>query len=46
VIIIDAKMVQENFIEVDGNKIRYLEAGHSKNTGVEPFPTLKKIIIL
>jgi pimeloyl-ACP methyl ester carboxylesterase len=32
VIIIDAKMVQENFIEVDGNKIRYLEAGHSKNT--------------
>ena len=25
-------MVQENFIEVDGNKIRYLETGHSKNT--------------
>jgi len=25
-------MMQENFIQVDGNKIRYLEAGHSKNT--------------
>lgn len=25
-------MVQENFIEIEGNKIRYLEAGHSKNT--------------
>jgi len=25
-------MVQENFIEVDGNKIRYLETGHSKST--------------
>ncbi|MDH3677647.1 MAG: alpha/beta hydrolase [Nitrosopumilus sp.] len=24
--------MQENFIQVDGNKIRYLEAGHSKNT--------------
>jgi pimeloyl-ACP methyl ester carboxylesterase len=24
--------VQENFIQVDGNKIRYLETGHSKNT--------------
>ena len=28
----DGKMVQENFIEVDGNKIRYLETGHSKST--------------
>ena len=28
----DKKMVQENFIEVDGNKIRYLETGHSKST--------------
>lgn len=25
-------MVQENFVEVEGNKIRYLETGHSKNT--------------
>lgn len=25
-------MVQENFIQVDGNKIRYLESGDSKNT--------------
>ncbi|HUT05994.1 MAG TPA: alpha/beta hydrolase [Nitrosopumilaceae archaeon] len=25
-------MVQENFITVDGNKVRYLETGHSKNT--------------
>jgi len=32
VIIIDAKIVKENFIQVDGNKIRYLETGHSKNT--------------
>ncbi len=32
VIIIDAKMVQEKFIQVDGNKIRYLETGHSKST--------------
>jgi len=32
VIIIDAKTVKENFIQVDGNKIRYLETGHSKNT--------------
>jgi pimeloyl-ACP methyl ester carboxylesterase len=31
-IIIEAKTVQENFIQVDGNKIRYLETGHSKNT--------------
>ena len=31
-IILDAKMVQENFIEVEGNKIRYLETGHSKKT--------------
>jgi len=28
----DEKTVQENFIEVDGNNIRYLEAGHSKST--------------
>jgi 2-hydroxy-6-oxonona-2,4-dienedioate hydrolase len=32
VIINEAKTVQENFIQVDGNKIRYLETGHSKNT--------------
>jgi len=32
VIINEAKMVQENFITVDGNKVRYLETGHSKNT--------------
>ena len=32
VIILDAKMVQEKFIQVDGNKIRYLETGHSKST--------------
>ena len=25
-------MVQENFIDVEGNKIRYLETGHSKST--------------
>lgn len=25
-------MVQENFIQVDGHKIRYLESGHSKGT--------------
>ncbi|MDH3611258.1 MAG: alpha/beta hydrolase [Nitrosopumilus sp.] len=25
-------MVQENFIKIDGNKVRYLETGHSKNT--------------
>ncbi len=31
-IIIDAKIVKENFIQVDENKIRYLETGHSKNT--------------
>lgn len=30
----DEKMVQENFIEVEGNKIRYLETGHSKSTVV------------
>ncbi|NIM25347.1 MAG: alpha/beta fold hydrolase [Nitrosopumilaceae archaeon] len=28
----DAKMVQENFVEVEGNKIRYLETGRSKST--------------
>ena len=31
-IIIEAKIVQENFIQVDGNKIRYLKTGNSKNT--------------
>ena len=31
-IINEAKRMQENFIQVDGNKIRYLETGHSKNT--------------
>ena len=31
-IIIDAKTVKENFIQVDGNKIRYLETVNSKNT--------------
>lgn len=25
-------MVQENFVEVDGNKVRYLDTGHSKST--------------
>jgi pimeloyl-ACP methyl ester carboxylesterase len=25
-------MMEENFIEIDGNKIRYLESGHSKKT--------------
>ena len=29
---IDAKTVQENFITIDGNKIRYLEFGKSKHT--------------
>ena len=29
---IDAKMMQENFVEVEGHKIRYLEKGNSKNT--------------
>ena len=33
-IIIDAKIVKENFIQIDGNKIRYLESGHSKRTMV------------
>ncbi len=28
----DAKIVQEKFLQVDGNKIRYLESGDSKNT--------------
>ena len=30
--IIDAKMVEEKFLQVDGNKIRYLESGDSKQT--------------
>ena len=29
---VDAKMVQENFLKIDGHKIRYLESGHSKGT--------------
>ena len=31
-IIIDAKMVHEKFIQIDGNKIRYLESGRSDKT--------------
>ena len=31
-IIIDAKMVQEKFLQIDGNKIRYLESGNSDKT--------------
>ena len=31
-IIIDAKMVQEKFLQLDGNKIRYLESGRSDKT--------------
>ena len=27
----DARLMQENFVQVDGNKIRYLESGNSKN---------------
>ena len=30
--IIDAKIVQEKFLEVDGNKIRYLDSGSSNKT--------------
>ena len=30
--IIDAKLVQEKFLEVEGNKIRYLESGSSEKT--------------
>ena len=30
--IIDAKMVKEKFLQVDGSKIRYLESGDSKET--------------
>jgi len=30
--IIDAKMVKEKFLQIDGNKIRYLESGNSKKT--------------
>ena len=29
--VIDAKMVEEKFLEIDGSKIRYLESGNSKN---------------
>ena len=31
-IIIDDKIVEEKFLQIDGNKIRYLESGHSKKT--------------
>ena len=30
--IIDAKMMEEKFLQIDGNKIRYLESGNSKKT--------------
>ena len=30
--IIDAKTVEEKFLQIDGNKIRYLESGNSKKT--------------
>ena len=30
--IIEAKMVEEKFLQIDGNKIRYLESGDSKKT--------------
>ncbi len=30
--LIDAKIVEEKFLEIDGNNIRYLESGNSKNT--------------
>ena len=33
-IIVEAKMVQEKFIQINGNKIRYLESGTSENTMV------------
>ncbi len=29
---IDGKMVEEKFLQIDGNKIRYLESGNSKKT--------------
>jgi pimeloyl-ACP methyl ester carboxylesterase len=32
VIRIDGKMVEEKFLQIDGNKIRYLESGNSKKT--------------
>jgi len=32
VIIIDDKMVEEKFLQINGNKIRYLESGDSKKT--------------
>jgi len=32
VIIIDDKIVEEKFLQIDGNKIRYLESGNSKKT--------------
>jgi 2-hydroxy-6-oxonona-2,4-dienedioate hydrolase len=31
-IVIDAKTVQENFLKINGNKIRYLESGNSDET--------------
>ena len=30
--VIDAKMMEEKFLQIDGNKIRYLESGNSKKT--------------
>lgn len=33
-IIVEAKMMQEKFIQINGNKIRYLESGTSENTMV------------
>jgi len=30
--IIDAKLMEEKFLQIDGNKIRYLESGNSKKT--------------
>ncbi|AFS82948.1 alpha/beta fold hydrolase [Candidatus Nitrosopumilus sediminis] len=32
--VIVAKIVEEKFLKIDGNKIRYLESGHSKKTVV------------
>ena len=31
-IIVDAKLLEEKFLQIDGNKIRYLESGDSKKT--------------
>ena len=32
VMIVEAKIVNEKFVQIDGNKIRYLESGNSKKT--------------